>query len=128
MLKQFFRAGYPSVNLSVDGVRLQRRVHQLMADAFGIAGDGPFVRHLDDVKTNNVLENLCRGTPQENTADAIRNGKFVPKGYPVRPHCKRGHEFTPENIFPRPEGDGRGCRKCRALRAERYRKRRRERL
>lgn len=30
-------------------------------------------------------------------------------------HCKRGHEFTAENIYPSPDGVRR-CRECRRLR------------
>lgn len=35
-----------------------------------------------------------------------------------RTHCKRGHEFTPENTYPVPSG-GRACRACKALWARR---------
>lgn len=30
-------------------------------------------------------------------------------------HCKRGHAFTPENTYRRPDGHGRQCRACSAL-------------
>jgi len=40
-------------------------------------------------------------------------------------HCKRGHEFTPENTGT--QTGGRLCKKCRALNEQRKRKRRRER-
>lgn len=123
LLRPFTRNGYTAVNLSLNNVIRTFYVHRLMADAFGVPGIGPFVRHLDDNRSNNTLGNLMRGMPIDNTADAIANGKFVPKGYPVRAHCKNGHEFTPENTFTREAGEGRGCRACRRERAARYRAR-----
>ena len=36
-------------------------------------------------------------------------------------HCRRGHEFTPENTYVRPSGQL-TCRKCQADRARRYRR------
>jgi len=55
-----------------------RKVHRCVAEAF--LGPEPFrgahVRHLNDIKTDNRLENLAWGSPQDNTDDAIRNGKF----------------------------------------------------
>jgi hypothetical protein len=38
-------------------------------------------RHLDGVRTNNLLENLAWGTPADNTADKMRHGTaWVPVG------------------------------------------------
>lgn len=31
-------------------------------------------------------------------------------------HCARGHEYTPENTYMRPDGGGRQCRTCASLR------------
>lgn len=31
---------------------------------------------------------------------------------PKLTHCVRGHEYTPENTYPWPNGKGRTCRAC----------------
>ena len=41
----------------------------------------------------------------------IMRGQTIAAKNAIKIHCKRGHEFTPENI--RPVGGGRGCRTCR---------------
>lgn len=33
--------------------------------------------------------------------------------------CQRGHEFTPDNTYVRPDGRGRECRACRTARRTR---------
>jgi hypothetical protein len=107
-------AGYPAVNLhkAGDGGRT-RTIHTLMAAAFiGPRPPGQYVRHLDDVKTHNVLSNLAYGPPRANTEDMIRN-----HGHPQanKTHCPAGHEYTPENTYngrSRVGGAKRGCRIC----------------
>lgn len=42
----------------------------------------------------------------------------------AKTHCKRGHEFTPENTYLNSRG-GRVCRECQRHHAEAYRRRRR---
>lgn len=53
-----------------------RGVHRIVCEAFN--GPAPVgcntVRHLDDVKHNNVPDNLAWGTQADNMADAVRNG------------------------------------------------------
>jgi hypothetical protein len=56
--------------------------------------------------------------PQKNgwkrSEDAIGNSwhKVKARGFPRRKtHCKRGHELTPDNSYPKP-GGGRQCRIC----------------
>ncbi len=76
-MKLKHRAGYPCVNLYREKNKPESfMVHILMARAFvGPCPEGQEVRHLNDVKTDNRLENLCYGTPADNYADSIRNGK-----------------------------------------------------
>jgi hypothetical protein len=70
-------AGYPHVSLSKNGRSKDWTVHKLMALAFyGECPEGLEVRHLDDNKTNNRVENLAYGTRSENVQDSIRNGTY----------------------------------------------------
>ena len=55
-----------------------KRIHRLVAEAFIPNPCGyPYVLHWDDDKTNNDVSNLRWGTRDDNTEDAIRNGKCV---------------------------------------------------
>lgn len=55
---------------------------------------------------------------------AERRALVPPKkpGPKPKTHCKRGHEFTPENSYSIPSGRGRQCRKCNAIRQAEYQK------
>lgn len=88
------------------------RVHRLMAAAFLPNPDElPLVRHLDDDKDNNTLDNLAWGTVSDNQRDSVLNGTHASTR---KTHCKRNHEFTPENTRIK-RGGGRICRECRRL-------------
>ena len=87
-LKGSIDDGYVKVVLCPGlGVRLHRRVHSLVLEAFvGPCPDGMMCRHRDGVRTNNNLSNLVWGTQEENEADravhgtdnsAERNGRSV---------------------------------------------------
>lgn len=84
-------------------------VHTAMMLAFvGPRPDGLVVRHIDGDSLNNRLSNLAYGTASENEFDKVRHGTHQNAS---KTHCKRGHEFTPENT--RPNGpSGRSCREC----------------
>lgn len=68
--------GYYAVTLSSGGKRHRWQIHRLVARTFH--GPEPFpgavVRHLNDVRTDNRVENLAWGTHKDNSADSIRNG------------------------------------------------------
>lgn len=101
--------GYVVVGLTRNDNKTLCKLHRLLALAFIPNPDNhPIVRHLNDVKDDNRLENLAWGTHLDNTEDRRRNG-YVAK----RPtHCKRGHEFDDENTYYLLTG-GRQCIKCR---------------
>lgn len=71
------------------------------------------------------LDHLCRNTrccnpdhlePVTPRVNVLRGES--PSAVVVRTnHCKRGHEFTPDNTYLRPDGGGRQCRTCNHLRA-----------
>lgn len=106
--------GYPSVDLfAADGTHKTMHVSWLVMRAFvGPRPRGEVVRHFDDDKLNNLLENLAYGTRSENEFDKTRNGHNPNAN---KTHCPRGHEYTPENtrLFV-VTGKGRMGRKCRA--------------
>jgi hypothetical protein len=88
-------AGYPQVGLSLNGHGSSRRIHQLVAEAFlGPCPEGQEIRHLDGNPANNAVSNLAYGTRGDNEQDKLRHGTHHNAR---KTHCKRGHEFTPEN-------------------------------
>ena len=109
IIKPRMQNGYPTVTLSKDGIHDHWRVHRLMLVAFvGPCPEGMEGLHANDIRTDNRLENLRWGTRSDNMQDALRNGTH-PTG--SKTHCKRGHEFTPENTGRQSKG-GRFCRQC----------------
>jgi len=90
--------------------RVFKFVHALVLEAFDRSRpEGTQCRHLDGDPTNNRLDNLAWGTPSENTLDAVRHGTNY---HARKTYCKRGHEFTTENTYIRPDGKGRSCWAC----------------
>lgn len=67
--------GYERVYL---GPKHHPFVHKLVAEAFIPNPDGhPIVRHGDDNRLNNCVDNLEWGTQSDNINDAIKRGRFV---------------------------------------------------
>ena len=72
--------GYLRVGLMTNNSKTRVcRVHTLKAKAF-IYNPNPLtyniIRHLNDIKTDNRLENLAWGTQSDNVRDCIRNGNY----------------------------------------------------
>lgn len=68
-------SGHQQVTLHCDDGGKVRLVHHLVLETFvGPCPPGMQCRHLDGDPTNNSLDNLCWGTPAENTADMLRHG------------------------------------------------------
>jgi hypothetical protein len=75
----------------------------------GPVPDGLMVLHKCRNRNCVNVEHLYLGTARENGLDAVRDGTAY-LHYKGVTHCKRGHEFTPENTR---RGHGkRVCRKC----------------
>ena len=71
--------GCPHVILSLRGQQTTHRVAHLVADAF-LPPKKPtdqVLRHLNDNKLDNRVENLAWGTHKDNAKDSIRNETFV---------------------------------------------------
>lgn len=68
--------GYIKVRVTVDGKRIKKSVHVLACLAFHGNKPSPKsqVRHLDGIKTNNKIKNLCWGTAKENHQDRVKHG------------------------------------------------------
>lgn len=69
--------GYPSVRLVINGKRVRRTVHGLVARTHigPQPAPGYEVRHLDGNKVNNHYKNLAWGTPKQNADDRERHGR-----------------------------------------------------
>src|SRR6478735_4421541 len=66
------KRGYRRAEVRWGGKKVVISVHREMAIAFIPNPDGlPFVRHLNDVKYDNRLENLAWGKPKQNTEDSV---------------------------------------------------------
>lgn len=102
--------GHLFVTLSRNGEAKLWKIHNLMAHAFNLPrpeGTNQ-VRHLDDDKQNNVLENLAWGTESDNQKDSVRNGTHWNAS---KTHCKWNHPFSGENLGVR-GGKYRYCKTC----------------
>lgn len=112
VLSQLIRKhdGYIQVSVQYpDGKNRPILVHRLVCMAWhGEAPEGkPHVCHWDGDPSNNAPANLRWGSHKDNAQDQLRHGRHL---HARKTHCKRGHEFTPENTIRCPRG--RTCRTC----------------
>lgn len=106
-LRPWVSAGYLTVGLRRDGRTHRFHVHRLVLMAFVGPGDGLDGCHNNGDRMDNRLENLRWGTRADNIRDQVRHGTH---NNARKTHCKRGHEFTPENTYLR--GNRRQCVTC----------------
>lgn len=110
MKPSFDAKGYGRLVLSMRGVGITHKVHRLVAQAFCERKEGKnMIRHLDGNSRNNAATNLAWGTAAENNEDTIRLGTNY---WANRTHCRKGHEWTPENTRYQTDGSTRSCRTC----------------
>ena len=86
--------------------RIKRYLHDLVLTAFvGPRPPGAITRHLNDVRTDNRVENLRWGTASENQQDIIRNGNR-----PRKTVCNYGHPLKGANL--RTDSHAARCKAC----------------
>lgn len=70
--------GYFRFTFCKNGREKKHQVHRLLAQTFiPNPTNLPLVRHLNDIKTDNRIENLAWGTKSDNKLDEKRNGKMI---------------------------------------------------
>jgi len=72
------KKGYPQVHLRKLGKTYTLKVHRLVVETFcpdKRVHNYDLVRHLNDIRTDNRLDNLAWGNQKMNMLDARRNGK-----------------------------------------------------
>lgn len=85
-------------------------------------GDPLQALHTCDTPLCVNADHLFIGTQKDNIRDMIQKGRQHKQGFDT--HCKRGHEFTPENTKRQP--GGRMCRTCVRESYRRYREHNRQ--
>lgn len=115
ILKSPLSDHYPQVNLTVDGKKLHRFVHCIVAEIFhGPRPAGLVIRHRNHDRTDPRASNLEYGTHADNRQDTTSAGLDYNQ---QKTHCIHGHEFTPENTRTRADRPGtRECRTCHTIR------------
>ena len=101
--------------------QMNRRI-KLMVSIAGVEYRAIDLARKAGVKTDTIVERVKRGLPLEKvlSKDKMHNlsglylgAKASSKARKARTHCKRGHEYTPENTGM--QKTGRFCKKCKAM-------------
>lgn len=108
------KSGHLSVGLTeLNGKCTTLLVHRLVLEAFvGPCPEGMEACHWNDEPADNRVINLRWASRSENLYDRSRNG-IDNNGTKYATHCRRGHEFSPENTITYKDGH-RACRTCKS--------------
>ncbi len=87
-----------------------RRAHTVAFEIFhGAIPHGHLIQHTCDTPACCNIQHLRLGTPLSNMQDKVRKGRLRNQNM-NKTHCKRGHEFTQENLYT--YNGIRSCRIC----------------
>lgn len=114
------RAGYGMITVAM---HIRAQAHRFSWEmANGAIPPGMCICHSCDNPPCVNPGHLFLGTYADNSRDMAEKGRSRNQHKDIT-HCKRGHEFTPENIIWVKRGRYRNCRKCsNALKVINYRK------
>lgn len=116
-------SGHLYISLCREGTKIKCFVHTLVLEAFvGPQPEGLECCHNDGDPARNTVDNLRWDDRSANVVDMVEAGNH---NNARKTHCKRGHEFTPENtrVEVRPTTTVRICRTCSRERDQSYRRR-----
>ena len=95
VLKGSFKRGYLIYGMWVDGKKLHKTAHTLVWDAFGNKDRTTYqVDHIDNIKSNNNINNLQLLTPRQNTIKHYKTTDKLSKYIGVSFHKRIGKFFS----------------------------------
>lgn len=103
-----FAQGYGQIKIDYKNRKTHRVAWEL---AHGPIPKGMMVCHKCDNPPCCNVEHLFLGTARENTQDMVSKGRRIDVNG-AKTHCRRGHEYTPENTYIIPTSGSRACRSC----------------
>lgn len=113
--------GYGYMHFGPQKARKPKTAHRVSWEFhFGPIPDGLWVLHKSDNRLCVRPDHLFLGDRVANMKDCAAKGRVSTIGKSNLTHCKRGHEFTPDNTYIRANGHRR-CKACNALYAIRAR-------
>lgn len=108
--------GYGFIHTGGHVIRRPLRAHRASWELhYGPIPAGLWVLHRCDNPSCVRPDHLFLGSRSDNMKDCAAKGRVCTIGQANKTHCRRGHEFSPENTYVRPNGHRR-CRICDAAR------------
>lgn len=95
-IKGWNNAGYRAVDFWLNGKKVQRKVHRLVAEAYLPNPDNlPVVDHINCNKTDNRVENLRWVTVRQNTTNTKAKGVYKRKSGSYKAMvCNKGNVYS----------------------------------